>query len=305
MVLKPKSLFKSSALFLALGALVFTACNGDDPSGTDITQPPIGDSLNEQQSFQVELNGQVISIPSPIQTAFLLQKSGATYDASYTNPADNYTLYSTKYKKGMNLGIYGADLGYVTIYDNTASAMDYMNSVQSLAKDLDVAGAFDAEMLDRYSNNIGNQDTMLVLVSESFRRGDAYLKNNDRSEVASLILAGGWIEALYFATNVASSSGNEEVVSRIAEQKKTLENLILLVGQYYANGEEYEELYDNLVDLQQSYEGIEYVYKYEKPISHPERKLTVINCKSEVKISDEQLTEIADKVSAIRNQIVG
>lgn len=302
MVLKPKSIFKTSMLF-ALGAFLLVGCG--EPTGEITDQPLLNDTAPKPEVYNVDLDGQKISIPSPIQTAFLLQKSGALYNESYTNAANNYSLYSTKFKKGLNLGIYGADLGYVTIYDNSAAAMEYMGSVQSLANDLDVAGAFDAEMLQRFSDNMGNEDSMLVLVSESFRKGDEYLKNNDRSEIASLILAGGWIEALYFASNVALESNNEEVVTRIGDQKNTLTNLRMLIGQYRNNGEDYDELYNNLLDLEDAFAEIEFVYKYEKPISHPERKLTVINCKSEVKVTPEQLKDISDKIIALRNQIVG
>lgn len=305
MVLKPKTILKTTLFSMAFSALLLTGCSGDevDP-GTDTTQPPIGEDLKNKTGFQVELDGQIISIPSPIQTAFLIQKSGASFSETYINPADNYSLYSTKFRKALNLGVYGADMGYVTIYDNNDQAVKYLNAIQIMASDLDVAGAFDKQMIDRFSSNMGNEDTMLTIVAEAFRQGDTYLKNNDRNEVATLILAGGWIEALYFATSVAKDDGSPEVITRIGEQKKTLENLTLLVGQYY-NDESFAELYDNLVDLQASFEAIETKYVYEKPVTHPEKKLTVIDCKSEVTMSDATLQEIADKVSAMRNEIIG
>jgi hypothetical protein len=186
--------------------------------------------------------------------------------------------------------------------------MSYLSSVQTLAGDLNIAGAFDREMLERLSANMGNRDSMLALTSEAFRHGDAYLKDNDRSEVASLILAGGWIEALYFATNVAADNKSPEVITRIGEQKQTLYNLITLIGQHTEgeeSGDEITELYENLVDLQVSFDGIEYTYVYEQPVNHPDKKLTVVNCKSEVTISDEQLQDITERIRTIRNQIVG
>ena len=123
----------------------------------------------------------------------------------------------------MNLGIYGADLGYVTIYDQTQDALGYLNAAKKLADELGVAGAFDAQTIGRFQKNLGNQDSMLVLVGVAYRSSDTYLKNNDRSDVSGLVLAGGWIESLYFATNTYKIKPNEDVKRRIAEQKSSLQ----------------------------------------------------------------------------------
>jgi hypothetical protein len=307
MVLTPKSFVSKTFIAVAISAFALTGCSSD-PAPLGPTDPPPIDTTATQQDVRFELDGQIISIPSPVQTAFLIEKSGAKYDERNVNDPDRYSMYSTKPRKALNLGVYGADLGYVTIYNNNQQAMSFLSSVQTLAGDLNIAGAFDREMLERLSANMGNKDSMLVLTAEAFRYGDAYLKDNDRDEVASLILAGGWIEALYFATKVAADNKSPEVITRIGEQKQTLDNLIMLIGQCTESedgGEEILELHDNLIDLQSSFDGINYTYVYEKPINHPEKKLTVVNCKSEVTISDQQLQEITDRIKEIRNQIVG
>ncbi len=254
MVTTPKSFVKITLIAAAISGIALTSCSSDPGPVDPVDVDPIG-TIEDEPTRVIELNGQQISIPSPIQTAFLIQKSGAQFDESYVNEADKYSMYSTRFKKGLNLGVYGADLGYVTIYGNNESAMHYLAGVQSLSVDLDVAGAFDKALMERFDANMGNQDSMLVLTSQAFRQGDAYLKGNDRAEIASLIIAGGWIEALYFATRVADDIGSEDVIKRIGEQKQTLENLTMLIGEY-SNEEEYGELYDQLVDLLMFYELI-------------------------------------------------
>ena len=62
----------------------------------------------------------------------------------------------------------------------------------------------------------------------------------------SLILAGGWIESLYFAVNTAEMTGNKDVITRIAEQKTTVNNLIKLLTPYYSKPE-YTVLIDDLI----------------------------------------------------------
>ncbi|HRE96580.1 MAG TPA: hypothetical protein PK637_07435, partial [Flavobacteriales bacterium] len=115
---------------------------------------------------------------------------------------------------------------------NTTDAMSYLSSVEQLSKELDMGGAFSEDIIDRFSENMGNKDSMLVIVSDAYRNGDEYLKTNDRAQEAGLVLTGGWIEALYFACEVVNKTKDQKIINRIGEQKTTLGNLIELLEQY-------------------------------------------------------------------------
>ena len=140
-------------------------------------------------------------------------------------------------------------------------------------------------------------------VSDAYADSDAFLKNNDRGDVGCLILAGGWIESLHFASRVANLHKNQEIVNRIGEQKITLENLIALLEQH-ANDEEYIELIDDLSELYSLFDDVTITYQYEKPTIDKERKTAVINSTSKVEITQEELDAIYEKIEAIREQIV-
>ncbi|MBL7890403.1 MAG: hypothetical protein JNL24_12680 [Bacteroidia bacterium] len=290
---------KGSLVLLSVTALLTTGCGGDDAANTDELPP-----VDSTQTTILNVNGEIFSIPSPIQTAFLIKNSGATYSKEVLNPANKSSQYSTNFSKALNLGIYGADLGYVTIYDQTQDAIGYLNAAKKLADELGVSGAFDAQTIDRFQKNLGNKDSMLVLVGVAYRSSDSYLKNNDRNDVSGLVLAGGWLESLYFATNVYKTKPNEDVKRRIAEQKSSLQSLIKLLTQYYSQPE-YTEFIDNLNDLSTVFDGVEFKYTYEKPTTDAEKKMTTINSKSEVNITPEQIESISQKVKSIRTAIVG
>jgi hypothetical protein len=290
---------KGSLVLLSVTTLLTTGCGGDDTANTDELPP-----VDSTQTTILNINGEIFSIPSPIQTAFLIKNSGAAYSKEILNPASKSSDYSTNFSKALNLGIYGADLGYVTIYDQTQDAIGYLNSAKKLADELGVSGAFDAKTIERFQKNLGNKDSMLVLVGVAYRSSDSYLKNNDRNDVSGLVLAGGWLESLYFATNVYKTKPNEDVKRRIAEQKSSLQSLIKLLTQYYSQPE-YTEFIDNLNDLATVFDGVEFKYTYEKPTTDAEKKLTTINSKSEVNITPEQIESISQKVKSIRSQIVG
>jgi hypothetical protein len=290
--------FRKVLPLLSVTALLVAGCGSGTKDTDDL--PPV----DSTQSAIINVNGEIFSIPSPIQTAFLIKNSGAPYSKDILNAANKSAQYSTNFSKALNLGIYGADLGYVTIYDQTQDAIGYLNAAKKLADELGVSGAFDTQTLERFQKNLGNKDSMLVLVGVAYRSSDAYLKNNDRSDVSGLVLAGGWIESLYFATNVYKTKPNEDVKHRIAEQKSSLQSLIKLLTQYYSQPE-YTEFIDNLNDLSTVFDGVEFKYSYEKPTTDAEKKMTTINSKTDVKITPEQIESITQKVKSIRSLITG
>ncbi|MBA3706179.1 MAG: hypothetical protein H0W84_09860, partial [Bacteroidetes bacterium] len=106
--------FRKILSLLSVTALLVAGCNNDGPKDGDDLAP-----VDSTQSAIINVNGEIFSIPSPIQTAFLIKNSGAAYSKDILNAANKSAQYATNFSKALNLGIYGADLGYVTIYDQT------------------------------------------------------------------------------------------------------------------------------------------------------------------------------------------
>ena len=274
---------------------------------SDVKKDDGGEVVAEVDSSAAKLmtiGGNMFSIPSPIQTAMLIEKSGAQYNKSYLNDAKKVTTYATNFQKALNLGVYGADVGYVTIYDQSQDAIKYLSVINKLSDELGITGAFDENTIKRFENNFGKRDSMLNLVAVAYRNSDAFLKDNDRMNVGALILAGGWIETLYFSTQIAVKDKNQDVINRIGEQKYTLNNIVKMLTQYY-NQPEYDVLVDDLIELAYDFDAIDIQYTYEKPQVDIANKKTKINSKTVVVITPEHLKAIADKVGKIRNKIVG
>ena len=287
---------------LSVGALITAGCSNDPKTTDDANTTSTVDTT--PQSGLINVSGEIFSIPSPIQTAFLIKGSGAGYNKSILNPANKSSQYSTNFAKAINLGIYGADLGYVTIYDQSQDAIGFLNAAKKLSDGLGVSAAFDAQTIERFTKNMGNKDSMLSLVGVAYRASDAYLKTNDRSDVSGLVLAGGWIESLYFTTDIYKAKPSEEIKRRIAEQKLSLQSLIKLLTPYYSQPE-YTKFIDGLHDLSTVYDGVEFKYTYVKPTVDTQKKLTTINSTTDITITAEQLDAITQKVKAIRAQIIG
>lgn len=294
---------KTSFITLGAFALLTLSCGNDKTTPPDENGDTPEDTAKVTNNGVLNVGGELFSIPSPVQTAMLIQKSGAAYDKAILNLTASNNQYKTDFSKALNLGIYGADLGYVTMYNKTQDALSYLAAVKKLADDLGVSGAFDQATMERINKNIQVKDSMLVLVGIAYRASDAYLKNNQRNDVSGLILTGGWIESLNFAITVNKQKENEEIKIRIAEQKQALGSIIKLLGQY-STQPEYSDLIEGLKDLSKIYDGIEFKYVYEAPVIDVANKTTTINSRTEVKVSKEQIDQISAKVQAIRDKLV-
>lgn len=254
------------------------------------------------QSSVVNVSGNLFSIPSPVETALLIESSGADYDASLPNAPQNLSNYISETDKGLVMGVYGADLAYSSIFEKNQEALSYLGAVEKLATDLDLINAVDQSIVKRFSQNMGNRDSMLVLSSSFFRSTDLYLKENKRDDIATLVLIGGWVEGMYLAYN--SVEGNEAVRQRIAEQKKSLENIVELTNEL-GDKVQVGPLQEKLMELNKTFEGIESTYEFQRPETDAAKKLTTLKSTTTFNMSEEQLNEVGNQLEVIRNHIVG
>ncbi len=306
-MLQMKRKFLFAPIFCLIALLMFmAACKNNSGQNNDKGQQQLVPKVDSNNATLLKINNQIFSIPSPIQTALLIKKSGYAYNKEILNGSDNYTKYDTKYKKALNLGIYGADLGYISLYDQTQDALLYLASIEKLATDVGVADVFNAGIVKRFQQNIGKQDSLLSMVSEAFSRSDAYFKDNKQNDISSLVLVGGWVESIYFAVKASENTqaNQKDLIRRIAEQKLSLHTLVKML-QPYSNRPEYAQLIKDLSSLSDIFDNVEFVYNYIPPSVDVKNKMTNINSTSDVKIENTILKGISDKIVALRNQIAG
>ena len=294
--------FKLNTKIIAFGlaSVLLYSCGDPKP-----TEGETGDDLADTDTVKaVALNvgGELFSVPSPMQTALLIQKSGVAYDKAILNAGNKNGQYASDYSKALNLGIYGADLGYVSMYNQTQDAIGYLGAVKNLADKLGVSAAFDQSTMKRINDNISNKDSMLMLVGIAYRASDAYLKTNKRTEISSLILTGGWIESMHFSITAYNKKPTDEIKYRIAEQKQALGSIVRLIKSH--NLPDAAELTTQLEDLVKIYEGITTKYNFVEPTTDEAKKVTYINSTTEISISKEQIEQIAAKVLAIRDKVI-
>ncbi len=296
---------KLLTLYFLACLICFTNCETAEKNNKN------GDANNENsnnnndgprdQKMDITVGGSIFSIPSPIQTAMYIKEAGAEFDSDALNPMENSENYSTDFHKAFNLGIYGTDLGYCAIYENNDLCIKYMKTVRQIADHIGLDNAFNDDLLERFSNNLGVKDSMLVLVSEAYKGTDVYLKENEKDDVAALVLTGGWIEAMYIACKSVKEDNNQLIAARITEQKNALESLIEMLGQL-GTSDDYLDLSTELEELYSIFEQIEYTYEYVPSETDAATKTTVIKSKRKINKTEELMQTITAKLMDIRNE---
>ena len=293
----------------ALGLLMLNqscTCQGNKKqTATDI----LGDitSLNEQLLDDFNKSKSIFySLPSPLETATLIKKSGAAYDVDLLNSVNNVSRYNTNLKMALNLGIYSTDMSYTSLFDQMQSTISYMNATRKLAEQLGVLGAIDENTIKRLEQNINNRDVVMEIISETFMNSNAYLTENDRPAIVAMILVGGWIEGLYLATQLATNSpeNNQDLVERIIFQKLSLQIVINLL-ETHQNNTDIVYLIEKINQLQVIYEEIQILNTSKVEVETiSEKQTTIIRSDAETYISPEVFEKLVLKLKEIRNEFV-
>lgn len=294
---------KVSILTIGLaGTLTFcmTSCNNSEPNEKESIDKEIFDP---NKSLNTNFDGKIFSIPSPVQTALLIKQANLPFNKELLNPVENASNYAEEFKQALNLGIYGTDLGYASLYQQKSISLKYLSVIEKLTGELGLESAFDKKFMSRFEKNSDNQDSMMVIVSDAFRKADNYLKNSNRKPTSSLILTGGWIESLYFACMLNKEKPNDKIIERIGEQQQTLNTIIEILSEYNKSGSN-DELIDNLKDLKFYFDKVSIEYEFVEPKTDEKNKITTLQHKMTVKINTDILNQITVKVESIRESII-
>ncbi len=159
-----------------------------------------------EKSLKEEIKDIAYSIPPPSEIPYMLQATGADFNQSLVNDrrkADSYGSQSDK--AALNLGVYTADIGYLSSYDKTQESIDYLNACKNLADKLGVTGSFDQATLQKFEANIANKDSLAALLNDAMKKTDKYLKDGNKSKLGALLVTGSFVESLYISTGLVKS----------------------------------------------------------------------------------------------------
>jgi hypothetical protein len=295
MKIKQLSYFCLTAM-LALG-MISCGSSGDDKSKNSDEFDAAEDSLKNQ------IEELVYNIPSPSEIPYMLQATGAEFNQSLINPRTKLDQFMTRSDKAaMNLGVYTADIGYLSSYDKTQEAIDYLSATKSLADNLNIIGSFDFDILQRFEANISNKDSLSFLLDDAVHQTERFLRDDNRNRLAALVITGGFIEGLYISTGLVKSYPKDilpddarnlvltPLIQIVLNQNKSVSELVKMLS-VLEQTEPISLVMDDLKALDTTYAAL----NIEEQIR---------NNRADLVLSDKNLTEIAEIVSRVRKNII-
>ena len=292
--------------FLFLLVFLIFSCRNSSKVNSQFVFPE-ADSipLAESEKLSTEAIEEIAkNISSPVEIANLLQTLAVPYSPEYLASSIDANRQATSFDKAFTLGILGADLGYLNMYEKTGSSIDILSSIRKLAEGIRVGQFFDFETIKRLSLNKSNLDSLLFLSIDSYTQIDKYLRDNDRGQLSALMIIGVWLEGEYLATQVMTEYPDPVLRDRIGEQKIILNDLIMLANPYCNRDPEFGVLCGDLQKIKESYRDVRITYTLGEPVSREVDGALVVEQTetSVVEMTDEQLAAIIEVTKNVRNK---
>ncbi|MDG2209546.1 MAG: hypothetical protein P8K81_06105 [Flavobacteriales bacterium] len=297
----------ASILVFGLVAILFAGCgesSTDGHEGHDHTSPsetPMDSEGMAVTNRQSTLTKIFHAAPSPMETASLIKRSGAHFHSDALNPAANSNGYNTSDRQAINLGIYGADLSYATIFEENSTSLDYLTAIKELSGALGVSDVLSDEVMSEVDANRNDREVLIGIISDTFYDLNERLKSNGQEHLAGLVVAAGWVEGLYLATRHLDEAP-EELKQRIAEQKLTLNDVMRLCRSYEATPE-LTGLLDAMGPIEEAYAQVS-LEEGEGTTSREESGSFVIGGGPTLTASDATIQAIASSVESVRNTCI-
>ena len=283
------------------------SCNKDQDANKEFDIPE--ELMSDEQPLPVssEVIDEIVqNVSSPVETAALIKGLKVPFNKDYMATTSSAKNMNTSFQKALGLGIYGADLGYLNMYEKTTVVIDYISTVKELADGIQVGQFFDFNTLRRIATNKENLDSLMLISQQSFNKIDSYLRETNRASLSVVIIAGVWLEGLYLSTRVAQDANHPRINETIGEQKVIMGTLMALLNNYKRD--------PNIASLISDFEEIKDLYKdvtitYEiggepTPVVKDGVLTFTQNDVQTITMSDETLQAIITKVQTLRNKLI-
>jgi hypothetical protein len=257
----------------------------------------------QKETLKQQIEEVVYNIPPPTEIPYLLQATGADFNQELLNPRTKVDQYATRHDKAaLNLGVYAADVGYLSSYEKTQDAISYLSTTKTLAENLNVIGAFDADVLKKFEENITNKDSLTRLLDTTIKKTENFLKDDNRNKLAALVVTGSFVEGLYISTSVVKNYPK----STLPDESRNiiLTPLMRIILQQKISVTELKNMLSALEQTEPVVGIVEDLRKLESAYANLNIEEQIKNNKANLVLTDKNLVEITAITEKLRKSIV-
>lgn len=236
--------------------------------------------VKQVESLKKEIKKHVYPLPTSADVIKMLTELEVGYQIGITNPVENVRVYYTNAKRSINLGVYGADLSYVTLYNIEQKVIDYMEGIRTLANDLNMSRIYNAPLYDSIKLYFDKKDKLVQILTNAFTETYQYMSENDEQALALLVVGGAWVEGMYLTTHVSEAAYNVAGISKVLIEQKTSFDTYIDITKPYMEDPMIGDFVNNLEPIKKVYSGLT------------------------TSLTDQNIKDITTAMEIIRNKIV-
>ena len=258
--------------------------------------------------FENERNAFFNNLMEPAEAAAQIEATGAEFNANLMSDPKNFSMYAgNPVKAAANMGVYLSDLNYSIAYKQAATTKEYFMAAHELSKVIGIERQALEFLMKRYNDNINRNDSVQNIVTALLRKSTSDLQGTAREKLVGIAMAAYQVENLHLALG-AIGSYPKDILPDDSRTTILIPLYKMVLGQR-ANIEIIYGFLKSVTDPAQPDENPNYLYysnAFEELIALYKRlnvQERIANNQALELMNDSVMTELSEKVNAVRNKI--
>jgi len=213
--------------------------------------------IEQVKALESEIGKNVYPLPTSAEVIKMLTELQVGYIVGISNPVENAKKYFTGTNRAINMGVYGADLSYATLYNMQQEVINYLDAIRVLANELNMSEVYDETLYDNIKANFDNREALVKILTDAYNNTYAKLSENNQQTLALLVVGGAWVEGMYLTTHVSEAAYQVSGIARVLLEQKASFELFLEITKPYEQDPGISDFLKILDPVKQVYSTIE------------------------------------------------
>lgn len=283
--------------FLFLSLLLLNACGPKQETKSEEEEEQVSEAFAEERQ---EFFNRIVE---PDETAARLMSIGADYNASLLYDPTKWSTYtSSNNKAAAMLGIYLSDLNYSVAFKQSDKTAELFEAIHSLSLQIGVEKSVLQFLMDRYKNNIDQNDSLKASLNGMYSNAIQSTKGTDREILTGIAIGTHQVEDLHLMLGIIQTYPKDGLPDDVRTQiliplfKAVLEERAMIESAYnflktIVPEEDSNNFYlTSFKDLLDTYDELDIDEK-------------IANNQGLELMNDAVVQKLSAKVSAIRNEL--
>src|SRR5674476_1309571 len=133
--------------------------------------------MEQVKTIENQIETNVYPLPSSASVIKMLTELQVGYIIGISNPVENSKKYFSSSTRAINLGVYGADLSYATLYNMQQEVINYLDAIRSLSNELNMSKIYNEDLYTKIKQNFDNRDELVKILTSAFNDTYSYLSD--------------------------------------------------------------------------------------------------------------------------------